>query len=91
MFEFLFTISIFISPIAQLPQLYKVITASSVEGVSVETYCILAYNFSLLVFYGIKQRDWRIFVSMTIGLTEFILIILIALARGGSLLTYRFI
>jgi len=76
------------SPIAQFPQLLKAITAPSVEGISVETYVLLAYNFSIIILYGIKQRDWRIFLAMIVGLIEFILIIVITMIRGGSFLGF---
>ena len=88
LYEFLFGLTVFIGPIAQFPQLLKAITATSVEGISVETYVLLAYNFSILTLYGIKQQDWRIFLAMIVGLIEFMLIVIITMIRGGSFLGF---
>ena len=87
-YEILFGLTVFISPLAQFPQLLKAINASSVEGISVETYVLLIYNFSIITLYGVKQRDWRIFLAMGIGLIEFILIVVITMNRGGSFLGF---
>ena len=83
-FAFLFSITIACVAIAQLWQLQKVFLADSVEGVSVTTFTLLAYNSFIGVLYGIKQVDARLVIAVGIaGMAAFSTVI-VTLARGGS-------
>ncbi len=84
LFTALFAITIFGVAAAQASQLWRVVSAVSVEGVSAATFLLLAYNSFVGAMYGVKQLDARLVVAVGFAGICAILTAIITLLRGGS-------
>ena len=81
-FEMVMTLVVFLNPLAIFPQLFTVLTAPSVQGVTVSMWYVFAVIQTAFVFHGIKMRSASIFFSMLISLLENIAIITTVYVRG---------
>ena len=77
-------IAAILAPLPLATQLYKALTAPSVEGIAVEAYTMLCVLHAIMSLRGIKALDSRIFTTFV--LTSFIAgcIAITTLIRGGS-------
>ena len=82
LFETVMDLVIYANPIALAPQLYTVITADSVEGISIIMWLIFAVIQLAFVFHGIKTKSVSVFLSMLISMAESITIVVLVLSRG---------
>ncbi|MEX1014442.1 MAG: hypothetical protein WDZ80_04755 [Candidatus Paceibacterota bacterium] len=81
-YKFISSLVILINPLALLPQLVMVFTASSVEGVSLSMYVIFAFIQGAITLEGIRTKSPAMFWSMAISLLESLIIILMLFIRG---------
>jgi len=81
-FKKLTDITIFLNPIALLPQIKEVFTASSVEGISIGMWLMFMVIQTTFIFIGIKTKNASMFYSMTISLTASLTIVTVVLIRG---------
>ncbi len=81
-FKKLTDITIFLNPIAILPQVKEVFTASSVEGISIGMWLMFVAIQATFVFIGIKTKSASMFYSMLISLSASLTIITVVLIRG---------
>lgn len=82
-FNWIANVIVFANPIAIFPQLHQVITASSVEGVSVFMFLIFAVIQMAFVLIAIQKNHPGMFWSMAISFSESILIIIITFIKKG--------
>ena len=75
-FTVIMDIIIYLNPIALAPQVYKVIKAKSVEGISVTMYMIFFLIQLAFVFHGIKTQSSTVFLSMFISMIESLVIMI---------------
>jgi len=80
-FDWLVGATMFLNPIALLPQLVKVITTPSVEGLSVSSFLLFAVIQIAFVAVGIQKLDWRMFLSMGISFMETMSIVVIIIVK----------
>jgi len=73
---------IFLNPVAQLPQLWLVLTAPNIEGISLFMFVIFACIQIAVMLEGIRVRSAPMFWSMLISVIESITIITAILIRG---------
>lgn len=73
---------IFMNPMALAPQLWTVLTAPSIEGVSLTMWIIFATIQTALVLEGIRVRSVPMFWSMFISACLSATIIITVLIRG---------
>lgn len=71
-----------INPLAIAPQLYQVIAADSVAGVSWLMYVIFAALQLVFALVAIKAKNFGMFLAMTVSIFESIAIILIVIMRS---------
>jgi uncharacterized protein with PQ loop repeat len=81
-FERVMSIVIFANPIAIFPQVLVVLTAPSVDGVSLVMWSIFAAIQAAFVFHGIKTKSASVFLSMLVSVLESLTIIVTVLVRG---------
>ena len=81
-FQTIMTLVVFLNPLAIFPQLLKVLTAPSVEGITVAMWYVFAMIQIAFIFHGIKTRSASIFFSMSISLLESMTIIATVYIRG---------
>lgn len=74
--------TVFLNPIAILPQVKAVFTAPNVEGISIGMWLMFVVIQTTFVFIGIKSKSASMFYSMLISLTASLIIITVVLVRG---------
>ena len=73
---------IFMNPVALFPQVWTVIKAPDVTGISLTMWYIFAAIQTAVVFEGIRVRSAPMFWSMLISVFQSITIIAVVLARS---------
>ena len=69
-YEFISSMVIFLNPVSIAPQVYKVLTAPSVDGISPTTWIMFIFVQLALMFEGVKMRRPALFFSMFISIIE---------------------
>jgi len=80
-FKKLMDLTVFLNPVAILPQCLAVFTAPSVEGISIGMWIIFGAIQLAFIFQGVKYKSKSMFLSMLISLVESITIITIVIIR----------
>lgn len=73
---------ILLNPVSIAPQVYKVLTAPSVEGVSPMMWIVFALVQLAILFEGVKMRRPVMFYSMFISIIESAIILTTVLIRS---------
>ena len=81
-FTMIMDVVIFANPLAILPQVVVVLTASSVEGIALPMWFIFAAIQAAFVSHGIKSKSSSIFLSMLVSFMESVVIIIAVLVRS---------
>ncbi len=81
-FNWLFGVIVFINPIALAPAAYKAVTAPSVQGISVSSYLMFGILQIAFALFGIKHKDWRMFVAMVLSIVLNMIVVIAAIARS---------
>jgi hypothetical protein len=84
LFEILFSLTMLAAPVGVGAQLYRSVFAEAATGISVEMYSVFFFMYLVILLYGIKEKDSRIFLPLLISWFESIAIIIVVLARGGT-------
>ena len=77
-----------LSPLPLTAQLYKALTAASVEGIAIEAYSMLSIFHAIMICRGIKNTDSRIVTNFTLTSIIAASIAITALVRGGKFLFF---
>lgn len=81
-FKIIISAFIFINPLAIMPQVWKVLTTSNIDGVSIFTWCIFAFFQIAMALEGIRVKSASTFWSMLISVLGSITIITVVLIKG---------
>ena len=79
---FVSSIVILLNPVSLSPQVYKVFTSPSVEGISPTMWIIFAFVQLALLLEGIKMKKPAIFFSMLVSILESITILTVVMVRS---------
>mgnify|MGYP001586306974 CR=1 FL=1 len=82
-FKSLMLFIIFLNPFAIIPQVYQVCTSTSVEGVSLFTWCIFGAIQTALAFEAVRTKSVGIFFSMAVSVVESTTIIVVTYLRSS--------
>ena len=81
-YEYVSSMVILLNPVSIAPQVYKVLTAPSVEGVSPMIWIVFIFIQLALLFEGVKMRRPALFFSMFISIIETAIILTTVLIRS---------
>lgn len=77
-----------IAPLPLSIQLYKALTASTVEGVAIEAYAMLSLLHLVLLGRGVKNLDSRLVTNFTLTSSISAAIAITAILRGGKFILF---
>lgn len=81
-FDWLFGVIVFVNPIALAPAAYKALTASNVEGISVSSYLMFGILQVAFALFGIKHKDWRMFIAMVLSVALNLVVVIATTIRS---------
>ncbi len=79
---FVSSIVILLNPVSLAPQVYRVFTAPSVEGISPTMWIIFAFVQLALLLEGIKMKKPALFFSMLVSILESLTILTVVMVRS---------
>jgi len=81
-FKWTFGLLVFINPLALLPQIWTILTADSVAGVSMAMMTIFLAIQVIVALEGIRIKRWEFFLPMFLSAIESIFIIMVVIVRS---------